>query len=87
MNSETSCESSSEQAVKSQGAGSIAPAETTHVKPTAAIPSNETYLMMDTCAGARFFPRGIDQSATDDSTVAPVQLSTAKDDPVHGNAG
>ena len=42
--------------------------------------------MMDTCAGAIIFPRGFDQSATDDSTVAPVQLSTATDDPVHGDA-
>ena len=69
------------------GAGSIAPAETKHVRPIAAIPSNETYLMMDTCAGASIFPRGFDQSATDDSTVAPERLSTATDDPVHGDAG
>ena len=86
-NSETSCESSSEQAVRSPGAGSIAPAETTLVIPIAAIPSNETYLMMDTCAGASIFRRGFDQSATDDSTVALVRLSTATDDPVHGDAG
>ena len=32
--------------------------------------------------GAGIFPRGFDQSATDDSTVAPVGLSTATDDPV-----
>ena len=70
--SETSCESSSEQAVRSPGAGAIAPAETQHVGPIAAIPSNETYLMMDTCAGASIFPRGFDLSATDDSTVAAV---------------
>ena len=69
------------------GAGSIAPVETKHVRPTAAIPSNETYLMMDTCAGGSIFPRGFDQSAVDDPTVAPVQLATATDDPVHGNAG
>ena len=73
-NSETSCESSSERALRSHGAGSIAPAETQHVRPIAAIPSNETYLMMDTCAGANIFPGGFDQSATDDSTV-------------HGDAG
>ena len=42
---------------------------------------------MDTCAGASIFPIGFDQSATDDLTVAPVQLSTATDDPVHGDAG
>ena len=34
-----------------------------------------------------FFPRGFDQNATDDSTVAPVRLSTATDDPVNGDAG
>ena len=66
-NSETSCESSSEQAVRSPGAGSIAPAETQQVRSIAAIPLNETYLMMDTCAGASIFPRGFDQCATDDS--------------------
>ena len=42
---------------------------------------------MNTCAGASIFPRGFDQSATDDSTVAPVRLSTAIDDPVHGDTG
>ena len=83
VNSERSCESPSEQAVRSPGPGSIVPAETTHVRPIAAILSNETHLMMDTCAGASIFPRGFDQSVTDDSTVAPVQLSTATDDPVH----
>ena len=76
-NSETSCEFSSEQAVRSPGAGSIAPAETQRVRPIAAIPSNETYLMMDTCASVSIFPRGFDQSATDVSTVAPQKLSTA----------
>ena len=50
-NTETSCESSSEQAVRSPGACGIAPAET-HVRPIAAIPSN---LMMDTCARAIIF--------------------------------
>ena len=57
-NSETSCEFSSEEAVRSPGAGSFAPAETQRVRTIAAIPSNETYLMMDTCAGASIFPRG-----------------------------
>ena len=65
----------------------IAPAETSHVIPIAAIPIKETYLMMDTCEGASIFPRGFDQSATDDSTVVPVQLPTATDDPVHGKCG
>ena len=82
VNNKTSCEFCSEQTVRSPGAGSFAPAETQRVRPIAAIPSNETYLMMDTCAGASIFPRSFDQSATDDSTVA-----TATDDPVHGDAG
>ena len=56
--SETLCESSSEQAGKSSGAGSIAPIETTHVRPVVAIPTNETHLMMDTYAAASIFPRG-----------------------------
>ena len=56
-NSETSCESSSEQTVRSPGAGSFAPAETQQVRPIAAIPSHETHLMMDTCAGASIFPK------------------------------
>ena len=42
---------------------------------------------MDTCAGGSTFPRGFDQGAQDDPTVAPVQLATAKDDPVHGDVG
>ena len=42
--------------------------------------------MMDTCAGASIFPSDFDQNATDDS-VAPLRLSTATDDPVHGDAG
>ena len=41
-NSEKSCEFSSEQAVRSLGAGSIALAETQQVRPIAPIPSNET---------------------------------------------
>ena len=73
--------------MRSLGAGSIAPAETQQLRPSAAIPSNETYLVMDTCAGASIFPRGFDQSATADSTVAPERLSTTTDDPVHGDAG
>ena len=36
---------------------------------------------------ASTFARGFDQSATDDSTVAPVRLSTTTDDPVHGDVG
>ena len=54
-NSETSCEFSSEQAVRRPGAGGFAPAETQPARPMAAIPSDETYLMMNTCAGASIF--------------------------------
>ena len=43
--------------------------------------------MMDTCAGASIFQGNFDRSATDDSTVVPVRLSSATDDPVHGDAG
>ena len=64
VKNETSCEFSSEQTVRSQGAGSFAPAETQRMRSIAAIPSNETYLMMDTCAGASIFPRRFDQNAT-----------------------
>ena len=71
-NNETSCNSSNEHTVMRPGAGSIAPAETKRVRPIAAIPSNETYLMMDTSAGGSIFPRGFDLSATHDPTVAPV---------------
>ena len=42
---------------------------------------------MDTCAAASIFPRSFDKSVTDDATVALVRLSTATDDPVHGDAG
>ena len=87
VSNETSCEFSSEQTVRSPGAGSFALAETQRVRPIAAIPSNETYLMMDTCAGASIFPRSFVQNATDDSTVEPVRHSTATDDPVNGDAG
>ena len=73
--------------MRSPGAGSIVPAETQQARQIAAIPSNEAYLLMDTCADASIFSRGFYQSATDDSTVTPVRLSTATDDPVHGDAG
>ena len=54
-NSETSCESSSEGSVMSPGAGSIAPEEMEHTRLLAAIPSCETCLIMDTCAGGSIF--------------------------------
>ena len=57
------------------------------MRPMAATPSSEAYLMTDTCALGSSFPRGFDQGAEDDPTVAPVQLATATDDPVHGDVG
>ena len=84
-NDEPTDESSSKESMLELGAGCTAPEGTEHVRLVAANPSCEPYLMMDTCAGGRIFPGGFDQSAQDDSTVAPVQLATAKDDPVHGD--
>ena len=55
VNSETSCEFSSEQAVRSPGAGSFAPAETQRARPVAAIPSNETYLIWTRVQVQAFF--------------------------------
>ena len=58
-NNEPTYESSSEGS--RPGAGSTALEELEHTRLMAAIPSCETYLMMDTCAS--IFPRGIDQGA------------------------
>ena len=55
-----------DQTVRSLGAGSFAPAATERTRPIVAIPSNETYMMMETCAGPNIFPRGFEQNATDD---------------------
>ena len=82
VNSETSCEFSSGQTVRSPGAGSFALAETQRMRPIAALPSNDGHVCR-----CKYFPRGFDQNATDDSTVGPVRLSTATDDPVNGDAG
>ena len=53
-NSETSCESSSEQAVRSPGANSI-PRQKHNTQTHCCDSVNEKYLMMDTCAGASIF--------------------------------
>ena len=87
VNNDTSCEFSSEQTVWSPGAVCFAPAETQRVRPIAAIPSHETFLMMDTCAGASIFQEVLIRVLQMTPTVAPVRLSTATDDPVHGDAG
>ena len=68
-------------------AGSTAPTGTERVKLISAIPTRETFLMMDTCAGGGICPRGSDQTAQNDTTVVTMQLVTAPDDPVHGNVG
>ena len=43
--------------------------------------------MMDTCAGGIIFQKGFDPSAQDDPMVVLVQLTTATNDPVHGDVG
>ena len=84
---EPTCESPSEGSVMRPGAGSTALEEMEHMRLIAAITSCETHIKMDTCAGGSIFPRGFEQGAQDDPTVAPVQLATAKGDPVHNDVG
>ena len=52
---------------------------------TSATPTCETCLMTDTCAGGGICPRGSDQTAQRDTTVATTQFVTAQDDSAHGN--
>ena len=66
-------------------AGSTAPIGSEFVKLISAIPTFETCLMIDTCAGGGICPRGSDQTAQKDSTVAITQFVTAPDDSAHGN--
>ena len=68
-------------------AGGTAPTGTECVKIISAIPTCETFLMWDKCAGGGICPRGSDQTAQKDTTAATMQLVTAPDDPVHGNVG
>ena len=66
-------------------AGSTAPTRSERVRLTSAIPTCKTCLMMDTCAGGGICPRGSDQTAQKDTTVATTQFVTAPDDSSHGN--
>ena len=66
-------------------AGSTAPTGSRRVRLTSAIPTCNTCLMMDTCAGGGICPRGSDQTAQRDTTVATSQSVTALDDSAHGS--
>ena len=66
-------------------AGSTAPTGSGRVKLISAIPTCETCLMVDTCAGGGICPRGSDQTAQKDTPVAITQFVTALDDSAHGN--
>ena len=59
-------------------AGSTAPTGSAHVKLISAIPAFETCLKIDTCAGGSICPRGSDQTAQKDTTVATTQFVTWK---------
>ena len=66
-------------------AGSTAPTGSERARFTSTIPTCRTCLMMDTCAGGGICPRGSDQTAQRDTTVATTQFVTAPDDSAHGN--
>ena len=66
-------------------AGSTAPTGSERVKLISAIPTCETCLMTNTCAGGGICSRGSDQTAQKDATVATTQFVTALDDSAHGN--
>ena len=55
-------------------AGSTAPTGSERAKLTYAVPTGETCLMTDTCAGGGISPRGSDQTAQRDTTVATTQI-------------
>ena len=65
-------------------AGSTAPTGSGRVRLTSAIPTCETCLMTDICAGGGICPRGSDQIAKKNPTVS-TQSITALDNPAHGN--
>ena len=65
-------------------AGSTAPTGLGRVRLTSAIPTCETCLMTDTCVGGGICPRGSDQTAQRDTTVATTQFVTALDDSADG---
>ena len=62
--------------------GSIAPTGSERARLTFAIPTCETCLMTDTCAGGGICPKGSGQFAQWDTTT---QFVTALDDSAHGN--
>ena len=64
---------------------SIAPIGSERVKLIYATPTCETCLMTDTCAGGGICPRGSNQTAQKEATVATTQFVTALDDSAHGN--
>ena len=66
-------------------AGSAAPTGSERVKIISAIPTCETCLMIDTCAGGGICPRGSDHTAQKDTTVATTQFVTTPDDSAQGN--
>ena len=66
-------------------AGSTAPTGPERVKLISAFPTCETCLMIDICAGGGICPRGSDQTAQKDTTVATTQSVTAPDDSAHGD--
>ena len=65
-------------------AGSTAPTGSGCVRLTSAIPTCETCLMTDKCAGGSICSRGSDQTAQRDTTVS-TQSVTALGDSAHGN--
>ena len=65
-------------------AGSTAPTGSGRVRLTSAIPTCETCLMTNTCAGGSICPRGSDQTAQRDTT-ASTQSVTELGDSAHGN--
>ena len=83
----TPCEYFNVETMMRPTAGSTAPTWTERVKLTSAIPTCETFVKRDTCAGGGICPRGPDQTAQNDTTVVTMQLVTAPDDPAHENVG
>ena len=83
----TPCEDVNVETMMRPDAGSTAPTGTERVKLTYVVPTCETVLMWDKCAGGGICPRGSDQTAQNDTTAATMQLVTAPDDPVHGTVG
>ena len=79
----TPCEDVNVETMMRPDASGTAPTGTECVKIISAIPTCETFLMWDKCAGGGICPRGSDQTAQKDTTAATMQLVTAPDDPVH----